>query len=226
MFEFVDRNQKGLLVMLTGWAFDCSILTRIDLPYNYLLYNSDAADFENRLKQTLNKIKTDRISLLGFSQGAFAAYDFACNNPDVVERLILVSSRQRYEPQKLENIKHLLAKNNAAYLYKFYKDCFCKNESDLYRWFRDSFLHRYLEQMTRQQLIKELDYLGGARICPRHQGCPSNVTLIHGREDKIAPVAEAIRIAEDIPQARLKILEMTGHLPFLKDDFIRCIYED
>jgi 3-oxoadipate enol-lactonase/4-carboxymuconolactone decarboxylase len=40
--------------------------------------------------------------------------------------------------------------------------------------------------------------------------------VIHGAEDRYVPVANAVALAEEIPGARLRVLDDAGHLIFIE----------
>jgi len=226
MFKFADRRKKDHLVLVPGWAFDYRIFALLDLPYNYFFFcGKSMLEFEDELKRVLAKNNIGKISLLGWSQGAFGACDFACKNPDTVEEIILVSLRKRYEKEGLENIKKYLIRNRTAYLYKFYTECFCEDEKERYRWFRDTFLKYYLEKMSFDRLIRNLDWLCRVEIQLESLKKLKHIKLVHGRADTIAPISQAIDIANSLPQSQLITFEQTGHLPFLREDFTRRLYE-
>lgn len=225
IFKFVDRNQRSNLVLVPGWAFDRRIFDELTLPYNYFCCrNCKGDDFEAELKELLEQNAIEKISLLGWSQGAFAVCDFAGKNPDMVEEIILVSARERYEKKELENVKKNLIKNSRAYLYSFYRECFCPEEEKYYRRFKHTLLKDYLNLMSPEKLINDLNYLEKAQIQPESLKDISRVTIVHGQEDKIAPAEEARRIAESIEDARFVLFEQTGHLPFLREDFEKRLY--
>ena len=209
------------MVLFGGWAFDHRIFDTMKLPYNYIFFRGEAAE----LKKTLEKNNINKISLLGWSQGAFAACDFAGKNPDAVEEVMLVGTRKRYEKEKLADIKKYLIKNKRAYLYKFYRQCFSKNEEDNYRRFSSSLLKSYLKEMSLERLIEGLDRLGQAEIEPAVLKRLKRIKIVHGLADSVAPVDEAAQIANSLPQSQFITFENTGHLPFLRKDFKKRLYE-
>ena len=99
MFKFVDRQKERFLVIMGGWAFDYRIFTGLDLPFNYIF--SDGG--QNGLKKNLKEKGIDKISLLGWSKGAFAACDFASDNADTIEEMIY-HRRNILRQKKLERL--------------------------------------------------------------------------------------------------------------------------
>lgn len=226
MFKYLDRKQKNHIVLIPGWAFDHRIFATLELPYNYFFFCGDSIEvFNDELLKLLNKNNIAKISLFGFSRGALAACDFAANQPEMIEELILVGARAQYEKQSLENVKTYLAKNHKAFLYKFYRDCFASQEADSYSWFRDTLLKDYLERSSAESLAEGLAWLGQVRIDPQQLKKIKQIKLVHGKADAIAPFSYAVKLADQLTNAELIAFEHTSHLPFLREDFRERLYE-
>lgn len=226
MFKFVDRKESKALVLIGGWAFDYRIFGTLDLPFNYFFYiDESGGDFETELKQLLAENCIKKISLFGWSQGAFVACDFACNNVDIIDEVIFVGLRTKYDKENLQEIKKYLSKNKKAFLYSFYKDCFCRQEQSCYLWFKNNLLKDYLENTEPDRLVSGLDVLLRYQIRPEALEQIKDIKIVHGKEDAIAPVEQAVTIAKTLPQAKFIGFERTGHLPFLRDDFKKRLYE-
>lgn len=205
MFKIIDRNQVKNLAIISGWAFDERIFSQMDLPYNYIFVDEKEI---NRLKEVKN------LSVLGWSQGAYAAADFTIGNSQIVEQLLLVSARPSYPKASIEQIKQMLRKNKQAYLISFYKQCFCSAEKEQFSWFKKNLMNDYLEKFELDDLLAGLDRLSKQKLDFAKLKTIKNLKFIHGEEDKIAPLAE---LPQDLP---LQVLPQTGHLPFLQSNFI------
>jgi pimeloyl-ACP methyl ester carboxylesterase len=226
VFEFVDRKTSRMLVLISGWAFDCRIFSSLDLPYDYLLFRGDALEhFEQELRKQIATRDVEKVSLFGWSQGAFAAADFASKNPELVDELILAGARRQYENEAVERVQRYVKKNAHAFLLKFYKECFSKNEQEVYRRFRHSLFADYLCSISVEKLMSQLDWLRNKRIQSASLKDGVRVTFVHGGDDAIAPVAEIAELAGQIPTARLVVFEEAGHIPFLRNDFSQRLYE-
>ena len=79
--------------------------------------------------------------------------------------------------------------------------------------------------MPAEKLIGDLEWLGQAEIRPEGLGQIEKVRFAHGTGDAIAPIEQAMKLVDSRAHARLITFEQTGHLPFLRDDFTRCVYE-
>lgn len=226
MFKFIDRKQKKHLVLIPGWAFDYQIFAGMDLPCNYIFFYGDCMeDFTDELIKFLDENNIDKISLFGFSCGAFAACDFAERQGQMTEEIILVGAREKYEEENLQNIKKYLKRKSKAYLKKFYRDCFSEEEKESYLWFKDTLLTDYLERFSAESLCKSLTWLSQARIEPAKLGKIKQTKIVHGKADAIAPFNCAAALANKLANAELIAFEQTGHLPFLSDAFRERLYE-
>lgn len=227
MFRFVDRHAGNHLVIVPGWAFDHRIFSRLELPFDYHFFcGSSPACFDNEAQELMNRLGVPRVSLLGWSKGAFAACEFASRDPESVEQLLLVGVRRKYEEQELDTMRMNLERNRAACLKRFYRQCFAKEEMAQYEWFKRSLLDEYLEALSMEQLTGELDWLGQVEIRPADLRDIETVKFVHGAADAVAPIEQAMVLADAVPQSELIAFERAGHAPFLRDDFARRVYGD
>ena len=126
----------------------------------------------------------------------------------------------------IEEIKIFLRKNKTAFLRQFYKQCFNSANKQNYKWFKETLLKEYLNEISLENLIDGLDQLGRATIEIDLLKNIENIKIVHGQNDAIAPLNEAIDLAKDIKQSQLIIFDDAGHLPFLRQDFKKRIYEN
>jgi len=217
-FKYIDRGYEDPIVLIPGWATDYRIFDSLDLRFNYLLPTDFLPfTFKRDLHKVLDEKGIKKISLFGYSLGGFAACEFASESPEMVDELILVGVRKRYKPNELADIKNHLKKNKKAYLYKFYSQCFLNKEK--MRYFRKNFLKAYIEELGLDCLLGTLDYLSSFEIRPELLNGINGIKIVHGREDKIAPIGEALKIKDNLPQAKFITIEGEGHIPFLKERF-------
>ncbi|UCD51168.1 MAG: hypothetical protein JSW27_00780 [Phycisphaerales bacterium] len=227
MLRSVNKHAANHLVIVPGWAFDHRIFSGLDLPFNYHLFcGPSLSDLEDEVLELVSRLGSEKISLLGWSKGAFAGCAFARRHPEVVDELLLIGAREKYDTQELEAMRVSLQKNRAACLKRFYRQCFCREEMEQYQWFKDTLLADYLETLPMEELVRELAWLGRVEIRPADLRRIATVKFIHGTADAIAPVERAAALAAAVPQSELIAFEQTGHAPFLRDDFKRRIYGD
>ena len=225
MFRFVDRHAGRHLVVVPGWAFDDRVFAGLDLPYDYHIFSGSAISaLVDEIERLVSELGTDRLSLLGWSQGAFAVCEFAGRNPKRIDELLLVGARRKYDGAELDHMRAGLSRNKSACLKGFYRRCFAREEMERYQWFKSTLLKDYLKTMSTEQLIDDLDWLGRVEINPDDLRQTERIWFIHGAADAIAPAEQAEALAGALPQAQLTLFEQTGHLPFLRDDFARCVH--
>lgn len=224
-FKFIDRGFKETIVLIPGWATDYRIFQPLELDFNYLLpLKFLPLNFVEKLKLELDKKKIKKISLFGWSMGAFLAIEFALVNPERVEELILLSIKERFDPVVLKNIELKLEENKQAYLYKFYLNFFSDNDKEELRWFKTRLLKKYLNEMEFGDLKSGLEYLSKARIDFQSLALFKKVRIFHGEEDRIVAFEEALQIKSRLPLAKLIGLKGIGHILFLKKNFTQVFY--
>lgn len=218
-FKFFDRGFKDTLLLIPGWATDYRIFGRLELDFNYLMpVEFSPLNFEERLESALKNEGLDGISILGWSMGGFMASDFISAYPGAAKEAALVGVRRSYEEDKIERVKAYLRKNKRAFLYRFYCECFSNNETEALSWFKENLMKDYLLNMNLDSLLEDLDYLLKARIeLGKAEGI--KLTFIHGQEDRIAPIEEAMELKKHLPGAEFISVKRAGHMPFLAADF-------
>ncbi|MDI6758239.1 MAG: alpha/beta hydrolase [Candidatus Omnitrophota bacterium] len=230
-FKYISKGFKETMVLIPGWATDYRIFSGLDLDYNYLLsVRFNPIDFKERLLRELKERGINKISILGVSLGGFLGVEFFRNNPGRVDKLILISIRKRYDSKDLRDIAFNLKKNKKAWLYKFYLNCFSKKDKKGRSWFKKELLTDYLKTMELPKLLCGLKYLSSVEFKPELLRRFRGLTIIHGRDDLIAPFKEAIEIKTGLPEAKFIALSNSGHIPFsgllgrsnLKNEIASC----
>ncbi|MFC1631704.1 alpha/beta fold hydrolase [Candidatus Omnitrophota bacterium] len=221
-FKYIDRKKDKLIALIPGWASDQRIFSVLNLEFNYLMpLNFSPFNFEQALLKTLKKNKLKKISLFGWSLGGFLAARLAAKYGNLFDQVILVSVRKRYCREDLDQIRKQLSKNKKGFLYKFYLQCFSKPAE--MSWFKQNLLKDYCQELDLNYLLEGLDYLECARIDSRLLNKVNRIKIIHGQDDRIAPVAEAREIKNGLNDASFISVPGSGHMPFLKQGFSRLI---
>jgi len=219
-FKLVKRGFQKNLILIPGWATDYRIFEPLDLDYNYILpIEFNPFDFEKNLAEFLEQSAPHKISIFGWSMGAFSAVEFAHKYPDKTEELFLLSIRRRYNLTSLQEIESKLQKNKRAYLYKFYLDFFSPTEKESSGWFKKHLLKEYLEKTDFKDLAAGLDYLSCVYFKPQAVSKINKIRIFHGQLDRIAPLKDAQTIKTYLPQAEFISLKNSGHALFLNPDF-------
>jgi 3-oxoadipate enol-lactonase len=171
----------------------------------------------------LDHLRIRKAHVLGTSLGGFVAQELAIKRPDLVDRLVLVctsyggSGPETMSPRSLSDMIGLpsLSVERAVRrgLETATSDAFRAQRPEeferIVRWrIADSpSLSAYYEQMR-----------AGARFDLSREvgGITSPTLVIHGSEDRYVPLANAVALAEAIPEAKLRVLDSAGHLVFIE----------
>ena len=200
-------------MLIPGWATDHRIFNTLELGRNYLIpVKFSPMDFEEKLAKELKKRKIEKVSLFGYSLGGFIASNFASKYPEIVDELVLVSIRELYKKAEIKKVKESLEKNKKAYLYKFYNQCF--NDEKKRAKFKAGLMKDYLKEFDLNYLLETLDYLGNFIFKPGLIDRIKSVSIIHGENDRIAPIEEAKNIKKKLPRAGFINVRGAGHIPF------------
>jgi len=225
-FKLVERGKDTTLLLIPGWATDYRIFSALELRFNYLLpVEYSPFNFEESLRKAMEKHGLKKISVLGWSMGGFIASEFASMHRDSIDEIIFVSVRKKYDPAEIKDIKTYLRKNCRGFLYKFYEGCFSEFEKDRFDWFKKNLLKDYINQISVDTLLEGLDYLSGRQF-GSGSFCGQKVKFVHGEEDRVAPIKEALDLKEGFPQAEFISIEKSGHIPFLNTNFKRAFHDD
>ncbi len=171
----------------------------------------------------LDHLRVGKAHVLGTSLGGFVAQELALLRPDLVDRLVLVGTSygsggpETMSPWALAdmigspslNAERAVRQGLETATSEAYRAGNPEEFERVVSWrLADSpSLSTYYEQMR-----------AGARFdLSRDVGrITSPVLVIHGAEDRFVPVANAAALKEEIPGARLRVLEDAGHLVFIE----------
>jgi len=220
-FKFVDRGFGRSILLIPGWATDCEIFGRLDIPYDYLLPEGAAGHAEETGKAVEalpEQVRARGIDILGWSMGGYIAADIFTARPAIFDRLILVSMRQRYDKSGLDDVRSFVKRSRAAYLKRFYGGLFSDGEDADIAWFKESLLKKYTGDTAALGLFEGLDYLAQAELKAELLNDPK-VTLVHGDRDVIAPIGEASSMSARMPLAKFIVIKGAGHLPLFRKEF-------
>lgn len=216
VFNFVNRGKQKWLILIPGWATDYRIFSKLNLEFNYIIPVSFfPVDFKDNLLKQIKKNNISSVSILGVSLGGFLAAEFCIEFLDLIDEVILIGIRKQYPLDGLKIVENLLNRNKKAYLTKFYEQCFLINQPIPIQ----NLLNDYCENIELDYLLLTLDYLKTATINITKMALVKNIKIIHGQEDRIAPIAEAENIANALPNCKFIVISQSGHFPFLNKDF-------
>jgi 3-oxoadipate enol-lactonase len=181
------------------------------------------ADLAAESVALLEHLRIKKAHVLGTSLGGFVAQELALVRPDLVDRLVLVgTSYGRGGPESMSawaladmiglpslNAKKAVRRGLEAATSEAYRAQRPEEFEQIVSWrLADSpSLSVYYDQLR-----------AGARFdISRDVGRITSPTLvIHGSEDRFVPAANAVALAEEIPGAKLRVLDDAGHLVFIE----------
>ena len=204
---------------------------RIDLPFFGLSEVADPSllnkDFYNLfLQELLNELSIKKVNLLGHSLGAYISWNFACFNPNIVDKVVLLSPPaypQRPPPivhlVKIPIIKKIATSYTPRFLLPlmmrglFYND----NHASL------KMIERYYEMLMCEgnrnnymDVFKLINnFIGEEPI--KLKSLKNPLLILWGKEDLWVPSSNSIYWKRDIPHAKVKIFENMRHMPHYED---------
>jgi pimeloyl-ACP methyl ester carboxylesterase len=181
------------------------------------------ADLAAESVALLEHLRVKKAHVLGTSLGGFVAQELALVRPDLVDRLVLVgTSYGRGGPESMSawaladmiglpslNAEKAVRRGLEAATSEAYRAQRPEEFEQIVSWrLADSpSLSAYYDQLR-----------AGARFdISRDVGRITSPTLvIHGSEDRFVPASNAFALAEEIPGAKLRVLDEAGHLVFIE----------
>ncbi len=186
-----------------------------DLPFNYVYCTEPLCrDVSGELYRFLEDNGIGRISLLGWSMGAFIASDFATRYPDKIGALIMVSATREFDITHLHQQVSELQQDRNATMMKFYRLCF-HSRPDLFQWFKTRYLTESMALWNLEALLSGLSYLEN-KILDLSDLKDLSIIVVHGARDMITHVSRLPRLPEGTSRV---IFPQSGHLPFLEPQF-------
>jgi pimeloyl-ACP methyl ester carboxylesterase len=216
----IDRqtNSQVYSLCLPGWGFDYRIMRWSDTSVNRIFVR---APFEPELAPEiagfLKNSGIEKISILGWSLGGFAALDFAKSYPELVDDLVLIGIRRKYGLDEIELAKKQLNDAPVKFLEGFYRRCFLPAQRRDWTRFKALLMDDYIKNMDINSLSQGLDYLANARINDQDLSLRSSL-IIQGEQDLVAPAHDAAELAL-ASGAPFHLLKDASHAAFLSNDF-------
>jgi 3-oxoadipate enol-lactonase len=177
---------------------------------------SDVADL-------LGHLGVNRAHVLGTSLGGFVAQQLALSRPELVARLVLVSTGHGGEGQEQMSIGAMGKMSGLGALSAKQAVRLGLEGATSARYRAEN--HEEFEGIVEKRLADSpslASYYGQAKAGWRFDasgevGRISSPTLVvHGSEDRYVPPSNASALAEAIPNARLRVIEGAGHLVFVE----------
>lgn len=219
----MTNKKQPTLIMLPGllcndrlWQHQIENLNDVCIPYvaDLSLDNS----VESMAKRILSNAP-DRFALAGLSMGGYVSFEIMRQAPERVICLALLDTMARLdEPEKLQSRKGLLQITEEGRFLGvtprflptlIYKDKLNTPVADtVMRMAADLGKEVFIRQQT--AIINRPDSM------PTLGSIDVPTTIIVGKDDKLTPPTDSIKMAQAIPDAILHLLPQCGHLPPLE----------
>ncbi len=156
------------------------------------------------VKQAVDALGCKKIVLAGHSMGGAIALDFALTYPEYLQGLILVSTgaRLRVDPARLESYRQ------GEYRAEWARMAFAETASP-------HLVEKSIqENMALDPAVRYADFLACDRfnVLGRVHHIHTPTLVVCGQEDVATPVKFSRYLAEDLPNARLVVVEGAAHM--------------
>lgn len=201
---------------------------RIDLPAFGLTgpfpdRNYSIANYTSFIKDFLTALKIKQCVLVGNSLGGQIAWNFTLEQPDMVEKLILIDASGYPLNSKSVPIAFKLAQTSVLKnLLTFITPRFLVRPSVENVYFdtskvTDSLVERYFEltlrEGNRQALVDRFKTSKDISAYKNIKNIKQPTLILWGADDLLIPVENAYRFHKDLPNDTLAILNDSGHTP-------------
>jgi len=233
----VDRSGTGPdLVLLHGWGLHSGVWAEV-LPTLSARARVHAIDlpghgYSARVAASSFDAATDAVAALvpagatvcGWSLGGLIAQRLAHRYPDRVARLALVATTPCFmqrpgwpsgaKPAVLEGFAEALARDRDTMLKRFValNALHGSQGREAVRTFTRRLTERGAPSDT--SLAASLEWLREVDLREHAAGLDVPAMILHGARDMLAPVGAARWLAQQLPHARLEVLENAAHMPF------------
>lgn len=162
----------------------------------------------------VDKLGLEKINLLGNSMGGMVSVEFAVDYPDRLDKLVLVSTAARLVESSgdviMEWVNSFRELGFEAFFQKevetIFHPKFIKENPWVIQLLRDVWKGRSLDTITwAVQGFTEWDRLSDLDKIT----CPT--LIIHGEDDRIIPVEEALEMHRHIKNSKVHVFKETGH---------------
>ena len=171
----------------------------------------------------LEHLEIERAHVVGTSLGGFVAQELALSRPDLVDRLVLISTSyggSESEPMSLATLGRMLgwgAMDRQDAVRRGLEVAVSDDYPALHPQEFDQMIGwRVADSPPLSEYTKQL--VAGARFDASRsvEEIEAPTLILHGSEDRVVPTSNAVSLAERLPDAKLRVLEEAGHLVFVE----------
>jgi len=182
----------------------------------------NVADLAAEAVALLEHLEVKKAHVLGTSLGGFVAQRLALDRPDLVDRLVLVCTSYGPGPELMSpdalgrmfgvgslTPESAVRRGLETATSEAYREKHSEEFERIIHW-------RLADSPSLPTYYKRA--MAGARFDASSEvgNIASPTLVIHGSDDRYVPVANAVALAEAIPDAKLRIIDGAGHLVFIE----------
>lgn len=217
------KKTDRTLIFLHGWGVDSQLWFKIIpelIDKNYSMYFVDLPgfgqsqipdstygvdDYKKIVYEFIEKLGLKKITLIGHSFGGRITIKLASENPDFLEKIVLVDTAGIVTASKIKKITSLIAKSISPIFRPSFMQPLRKK---LYLLFGSEYLdNEKLSEIFSKVVSENLTHLL-TRI-------KKSTLIIWGKEDKVTPIYYGELMNKLIKKSRLVVFENAGHFSFL-----------
>lgn len=181
------------------------------------------ADLAGEAVGLLEHLRVRKAHILGTSLGGFVAQHLALERPEMVDRLVLIgTSYGRGGPQTMSagaladmfgwgslTAEGATRRGLETATSESYREKNPEEFERLVRW-------RMADAPSSASYREQARAGAGFDISGEVWRIGASALVLHGAEDRYVPLANAVALAEALPDARLRVLDRAGHLVFIE----------
>jgi len=218
-----QKKSYKTLVFLHGWGVDSQLWFKIVpelIDKNYSMYfldlpgfgqsqipetTYDVDDYKKIVYEFVKKLELKNINLIGHSFGGRITIKLAAENPEFLEKIILVGAAGIAHDSRRKKILTIISKFIRPIFKPFFMQAFRKK---FYLFIGSEYLEDIkLSKIFTKVVMEDLTHL--------FSKIKKQVLIIWGEDDKVTLLEDGKLMNKLIPKSKLVILEKAGHFSFL-----------
>jgi pimeloyl-ACP methyl ester carboxylesterase len=227
------KSPNKTLVFLHGWGVDSQLWFKITpelINKNYSMYfldlpgfgqsqlpdtTYDVDDYKEIVYEFITKLGLRKITLIGHSFGGRIAIKIVAENPEFLDKVVLVGAAGIVHDSRKKKILVTVSK----FISPIFKPSFMQPlRKKFYLLIGSEYLENIkLSKIFAKVVMEDLTHL--------FSKIKKKVLIIWGRNDKVTPLADGQLMNKLISKSKLIVLEKSGHFSFLDqpDEFVNTL---
>jgi len=180
-------------------------------------------DLASDVVALMDYLGVGKAHVLGASLGGFVAQELALLRPDLVERLVLISTsyggrgRETMSPSALMDMLGWGSFTPEGSVRRGLEGATSeKYRSERPDEFEEIVHSRLADSPSPSAYFDQMQAGASFDISGSVEDITAPALIVHGGEDRFVPPANAAALAENLPEAKLRVLDEAGHLVFIE----------